>query len=320
MSSGMPFTVSPMDPRYRLASRPVADPAAVVQGDRFRITVLTDGLLRLEWAEDGCFEDRASAFAIFRDLPVPDFRVIDRPHHLEIVTERIHLVYDRGPFSASGLSIQVRGNVSSYHSIWRFGEPVDDLGGTARTLDNADGAVPLEPGVASRWGYALLDDSRTLVLDDAGWVAPRDGARTDLYFFGYGLDFPDAVRALYAVSGLPPVLPRFALGNWWSRYHPYTAAQYIELMTRFETAGIPFSVSVLDMDWHVIDVDPSFGSGWTGYSWNRELFPDPAKLLGVAARARSAGDPQRPPRRRRPGLRGRLPRDGAGTRPGPGAR
>ncbi len=269
-----------MDPRYRLASRPVADPAAVVQGDRFRITVLTDGLLRLEWAEDGCFEDRASAFAIFRDLPVPDFRVIDRPHHLEIVTERIHLVYDRGPFSASGLSIQVRGNVSSYHSIWRFGEPVDDLGGTARTLDNADGAVPLEPGVASRWGYALLDDSRTLVLDDAGWVAPRDGARTDLYFFGYGLDFPDAVRALYAVSGLPPVLPRFALGNWWSRYHPYTAAQYIELMTRFETAGIPFSVSVLDMDWHVIDVDPSFGSGWTGYSWNRELFPDPAKLLG----------------------------------------
>jgi len=55
-----------MDPRYRLASRPVADPAAVVQGDRFRITVLTDGLLRLEWAEDGCFEDRASAFAVFR--------------------------------------------------------------------------------------------------------------------------------------------------------------------------------------------------------------------------------------------------------------
>jgi alpha-glucosidase (family GH31 glycosyl hydrolase) len=268
-----------MDSRYRLASRPVADQAAVVQGDRFRITVLTDGLLRLEWADDGCFEDRASAFAMFRDLPVPDYRVIEGHHGLEIVTERIHLVYDRGPFSASGLSIQVRGNISSYHSIWRFGEAVEDLGGTARTLDNADGAVPTEPGVASRWGYALLDDSRTLVLDGSGWVAPRDGARTDLYFFGYGLDYPDAVRAFYAVSGHPPVLPRFALGNWWSRYHPYTAAEYTELMTRFETAGIPFSVSVLDMDWHGVDVDPSHGSGWTGYSWNRELFPDPKELL-----------------------------------------
>ena len=66
-----------MDSRYRIASRPVAEPAAVVQGDRFRITVLTDGLLRLEYSDDGVFEDRASAFALFRDLPVPDFRVVE---------------------------------------------------------------------------------------------------------------------------------------------------------------------------------------------------------------------------------------------------
>ena len=32
------------------------------------------------------------------------------------------------------------------------------------------------------------------------------------------------------------------------------------------------------MDWHLVDVDPQYGSGWTGYSWNRELFPDPAEL------------------------------------------
>ena len=80
--------------------------------------------------------------------------------------------------------------------------------------------------------------------------------------------------------GIRRCCPRFALGNWWSRYHPYTAQEYIELMTRFESEGIPFSVSVLDMDWHVVDVDPSYGSGWTGYSWNRALFPDPEQLLG----------------------------------------
>ena len=268
-----------MDSRRRLETRPVAADAAIVQGDRFRITVLADGLLRLEYALDGRFEDRASAFAVFRELPVPRYRLIDGPHHLEILTDRVHLVYDREQFSTSGLSIQVRGNISSYHSVWRFGEAVDDLGGTARTLDNADGAVPLEPGVVSRWGYAVLDDSRTLVLDDDGWVAPRDGSRADLYFFGYGRDYRDAVRALYAVSGPTPVLPRFALGNWWSRFHPYTAAEYTELIGRFEREGIPFSVAVIDMDWHLIDVDPQYGSGWTGYSWNRALFPDPAEFL-----------------------------------------
>lgn len=269
-----------MDSRHRLETRPAANPAAVVRGETFRITVLTDGLLRLQYARDGRFEDRASAFAVVRDLPVPQYRVIDGPHHLEILTDRVHLVYDREPFSTSGLSIQVRGNISSYLSVWRFGEPVDDLGGTARTLDNADGAVPLEPGVVSRWGYAVLDDSRTLVLDDDGWVAPRDGSRIDLYFFGYGRDYRDAVRALYAVSGRTPVLPRFALGNWWSRFHRYTAREYTDLISRFEREGVPFSVGVIDMDWHLIDVDPHHGSGWTGYTWNRTLFPDPAQFLG----------------------------------------
>jgi len=266
-------------PDYRITTRPQADPAAVVQGDLFRITVLTSGLLRLEYSPDGVFEDRASAFALFRDLPVPWFRLIETDHHLEIVTDRVHLVYDRRPFSTSGLSIQVRGNVSSYHSIWRYGDTPDDLRGTARTLDMADGAVPLEPGVVSGWGFAVLDDSRTLVLTDDGWVAPRDGARTDLYFFGFGLDHRDAIKAFYAVSGPTPVLPRFALGNWWSRYHRYTADEYVELITRFADEGIPFSVSVLDMDWHLVDVDPQYGSGWTGYSWNTELFPDPAGFL-----------------------------------------
>jgi alpha-glucosidase (family GH31 glycosyl hydrolase) len=266
-------------PDYRITTRPQADTAAVVQGDLFRITVLTSGLLRLEYSPDGVFEDRASAFALFRDLPVPWFRLIETDHHLEIVTDRVHLVYDRGPFSTSGLSIQVRGNVSSYHSIWRYGDTPDDLRGTARTLDMADGAVPLEPGVVSGWGFAVLDDSRTLVLTDDGWVAPRDGARTDLYFFGFGLDHRDAIKAFYAVSGPTPVLPRFALGNWWSRYHRYTADEYVELITRFADEGIPFSVSVLDMDWHLVDVDPQYGSGWTGYSWNTELFPDPAGFL-----------------------------------------
>ena len=262
-----------------LPARPVADPRAVIRGDRYRITVLTDGLLRLEYAPDGTVEDRASAFALTRDLPVPAFTVHDRGQALEIVTDRLHLTYDRGPFSTGGLSVQVRGNISSYHSVWRYGEPAADLGGTARTLDMADGRIPLEPGVVSRVGYAVIDDSRTLLLDADGWVAPRPPGRTDLYLFAYGHDYAAAVRAFYAVSGHPPLVPRWALGNWWSRYHRYTADGYRALIERFRAEGLPFSVSVIDMDWHLVDIDPAHGSGWTGYTWNRELFPEPDEFL-----------------------------------------
>ena len=49
-------------------------------------------------------------------------------------------------------------------------------------------------------------------------------------------------------------------------------------MDRFRNEGLPFSVGVLDMDWHLIrqDVVKKSGmSGWTGYTWDRDLFPDP---------------------------------------------
>lgn len=86
-------------------------------------------------------------------------------------------------------------------------------------------------------------------------------------------------EGFYRLSGPAPLLPRYALGNWWSRYYPYSADEYLALMERFGQEQIPFSVAVIDMDWHLVDVDPKYGSGWTGYTWNRKLFPDPGQFL-----------------------------------------
>ncbi|GAA1890707.1 TIM-barrel domain-containing protein [Lapillicoccus jejuensis] len=260
-------------------SEALADPAAVVAGDTWRVTVLTDGLLRLEHSPDGGFEDRPSTFAVRRRLPVPEFRVVDEGDRVQVSTDRVRLTYDKGPFTTHGLLVEVLGGVTSYHSTWRYGEPTHDLGGTARTLDGADGAIPLEPGVVSRQGFSVIDDSTSFVWGDDGWVASREEGRQDLYVFAYGHDHADAVRALYAVSGDQPVLPRWALGNWWSRYHRYTEASYLQLLDRFAAEGLPFSVAVVDMDWHLVDIDPAYGSGWTGYTWDRELFPDPERFL-----------------------------------------
>jgi len=270
-----------LDPHLRLRTSPIARPDAVVQGDRFRITVLTAGLLRIEWSDDGIFEDRASTFALHRDLPVPDFEVVDGEGAFELVTDRVRLVYDRGPFTPAGLSAQVRGNISNYHSVWRYGEPVRNLGGTTRTLDGVDGRTALEPGIVSRVGVAVLDDSGSFVFEDDGWVSPRNGdGRIDVYLFAYGHDFAEALQAFYAVSGGQPVLPRWALGNWWSRYHRYSADSYLALLDRFDEERLPFSVAVLDMDWHRVDSVPEeYGSGWTGYSWEPSLFPDPEGFL-----------------------------------------
>ncbi len=307
-----------MKPTYRLDSHPVADPRAVVTGDGYRITVLTDGLVRLEHSPDGRFEDRASTFAINRALPVPEFAVHDRGDHLEVVTSRFRLTYDKGPFTTSGLSLAVGGGVSTYHSVWRFGTEPADLGGTARTLDEADGAIPLEPGVASRTGYAVIDDSALVLLRRRGLgrPAPARAARTCTCSPTATTTSRRSGRCTRCPARTP-VLPRWALGNWWSRYYPYTADEYLALMTRFRAEGLPFSVE-----------RPRHGlaRGRRGPDPRQRLdrlhlepgpVPRPRVAAGLAARAGPAGDPQRPPGRRRAVLRGRLPGDGRGAGPRP---
>ena len=268
-----------MRPELIAETHPETAPENIIKGDCWRISVLTEGLLRLEYDPDGIFEDRATQSVWNRNFPKSTFRIIDADDSLEIITPKAHLIYDRKPFSANGLSIQAIGNYSAYHSIWHYGEDFKDLGGTARTLDEADGAIPLEHGIISRNGFSVMDDSRSLAIREDGWVEPRRKGCIDIYFWAYGHDYLQALRDFARLCGKSPMVPRYALGNWWSRYYKYTEKSYKELMERFENENLPFSVAVIDMDWHLVDIDPKYGSGWTGYTWNREFFPDPEGFM-----------------------------------------
>ena len=264
---------------YKVETHPLALSENMITGDKYRITFLTEGLIRLEYDEEGVFEDRPTQMVFFRDFPKTDYRVVRTEDGIEVHTKRIHLIYNEKEFTSWGLSIQVKGNLSAYHSIWHYGEEIHDLKGTARTLDMVNGATELEHGILSRFGYSLVDDSRSQVLLPDGWIEPRRKGIKDLYFFGYGHDYKEALHDFYRLCGKTPMLPRFALGNWWSRYYKYSEESYNELMDKFQEKNIPFTVAVIDMDWHVTDVDPKYGSGWTGYTWNKNFFPDPKGFM-----------------------------------------
>lgn len=278
---------------------PAMSPTTTLQGEHWRIGLITESLIRLEWSDSGEFEDRATLMAVDRAfLPsgAVDYTTGERDGMLVVETPALRLTYDRKPFSKEGLTIVVKGVPDSQFNTWHYGDdPKGNLGGTARTLDEADGAIPLGQGVISRDGWAVLDDSASNVFVTADadgnlpdgvvayggiGVAPRDHRETDIYFFGYGRRYREAVHDFQKLSGPAPLLPRYALGNWWSRYYRYSEEEYLDLMDRFKREGIPFTTSVIDMDWHLVnDVDPKYGSGWTGYTWNPKLFPDPKRFL-----------------------------------------
>lgn len=269
---------------FRIQAESKSRKENIVVGPCYRISVLTAGLIRLEYSNQGIFEDRPTQVVWNRDLGECDFQVSDTEDFLEIITDRIHLYYNKKRFCAEGLFIEVKGGVLPTGNVWHYGDSVKlpergGLPGTTRTLDGADGAIPLEEGLISKAGHAILDDSHSFVIREDGWIEARREQEEDLYFWGYGADYLTCIRDFYRLCGKAPMIPRYAFGNWWSRYHKYTEESYRELMERFSREELPFSVAVIDMDWHLVDIAEEYGSGWTGYTWNRELFPDPEGFL-----------------------------------------
>lgn len=268
--------------KYTFPNDPVPNPAAVVAGGRFRFTLINDTVLRYEWSDDGVFEDRPSTFALNRNFPAPEFTVVDTDDQLEIRTDAFHLTYNKDRFDSNGFVVSFCNKNTLWGADWRYGEVPQNLGGTARTLDEVDGRCDLEPGILSRAGYSVLDDSKSMLFEPDGFIAPRrPGDRIDGYLFSYGHDYARAMASFFAISGKQPQLPRWALGNWWSRYYAYTDDQYLALMDRFRAEAIPLSVAVLDMDWHQVKGDHIPHAGWTGYTWNTDLIKHPREFTAA---------------------------------------
>lgn len=280
-----------------IADNPKADAKAVVTSGNARFTVLTPQLIRMEWSADGQFEDRATLTFVNRETPVPEFKVRESKSKLTITTPALTLTYlKNGKFSDKNLKAVF--TLNGKEVVWTPGmENPQNLLGTTRTLDGADGSKlkePMEQGILSRAGWSLIDDSQRHVLSPDGseweeWVEARpEGDRQDLYLFAYGHDYKQALADYALVAGRAPMPPKYTLGYWWSRYWQYSDNEFVDLVNKLKSMDVPIDVLIVDMDWHETwglrksnSPKDEYGQriGWTGYTWQKELFPSPANFL-----------------------------------------
>lgn len=152
----------------QLATNPGMNPATVIQGDRWRIGIITESLIRLEWQDDGVFENHATQMVINRNWLAanpPQFTKTERGGLLIIDTPALRMTYNMQQFSKEGLSVVVKGVANSQMNTWHYGEDQrGNLRGTARTLDEVDGETELGLGVISHDGWAVIDDSTSNVI------------------------------------------------------------------------------------------------------------------------------------------------------------
>ena len=260
----------------------------VFEQNDLRISLITPRLLR---TEKGVFTDLTTQTVQRRDFGEFEYSLDDLGKTITITTESACFSINKK--NGDVLSVFLR---DTKETITDFNK--GRLPGTARTLDRANGAVRLEKGITSLSGASVMDDSKSLLINPDGSIAPRQEC-CDRYWFAYGHNYLGQLRDFFRLTGEPPLIPKYALGNWWSRYKAYTQEEYRGLMQRFIDREIPITVATIDMDWHWTDVVSRFGNdakaekpkcrqeiifntlmhGWTGYSWNTDLFPDYKELL-----------------------------------------
>ena len=192
---------------------------------------------------------------------------------------------EAGGFTPAELNITLQ--VAGRTVVWQPGmTDGQNLNGTLNALDcyeEPDVCVrgyrqSMGQGLVSRAGWATFDDAATgrwedesAIQHDWRWFETdekRPAPVQDLYFFGHGHRYKEALKDFTLVAGKPSLPPLSAFGVWWSRYWVYSSKSFTEqVLDGYAQHALPLSHVVMDMDWHTTNQ-------WGGYSWNRTLFPD----------------------------------------------
>ena len=203
----------------------------VFQGKKYRITVLTERLLRLEYSENGIFEDKLTEFVINRNFEIPEFSVEEDEKILKISTKYFSLFYKKNQ-NFRGNKINPASNLRiellSADKAWYYGHPeIRNYGGIKPSLNSQIRTIK---GLYSIDGFASFDDSNSRVMLESGLYSKRENNNIDIYLFMYRNDFQLALNDYFKLTGYPQLLPKYALGVWYSKDCKYTNEDIMKLI------------------------------------------------------------------------------------------
>ncbi len=271
--------------QFKVGKNSAPNPKSVIKGEKYRITVLTERLLRLEYNEKGIFEDRATEVVFNRNFDVPKFEVFEDATTITITTEYFKLFYVKNaPFKSRSLSTNNNLKVelleqldaSKLNRFWYYGAPEVKNYGTPGFELFEKKKLKFKKGLFSIDGYVTIDDSNSMIIDEDGTFIERTDNGIDLYLFVYLRDFSKCLIDYYKITGFTPLIPRYALGNWWNRNYKYGDKKLNQLVTLFHENKIPFSTIILNSDWHLKN-EKKYTD--TGFTFNNKIFSNPKAMI-----------------------------------------
>ena len=261
------------------------DKKAVVQGSNYRFSVISERIIRIEFSPDGIFLDKPTQLIRKRNIGLADFSVRQDATFLEISTKYFTLSYIKGQNfygtkidPMKNLKVSLLAKERDRCKDWYVGHPeARNLMGNMIGVD-VDIPTNLKKGLYSIDGFVSIDDSNSQVIEQDGSLGPSLSNHLDIYVFMYDRDFKHALFDYFKMTGAPSLIPRYALGNWWSRNTIYDDESVHNLIRHFEKKMIPFSVMLFDHDWHIRNIN-SLKNLKVGYTFNTSLFKNPKNMI-----------------------------------------
>lgn len=259
--------------------RTIANPKSIIQGKNYRFTVLTERLIRLEYNDDGIFVDDPTELVLYRDLKTPEFEKKEDSNFIIITTKYFKLTYIKGKSFLGGKAspaANLKVELLNTDRFWYYGHPeVRNYGIPSSSL--SEGGLKGK-GLYSAEGIASIDDTTSLIFKEDGTTTKNENLRVDTYLFMYNKDYEEALKDYYQITGYPALVPRYALGNWWSSNNDYDDLKLKTLVDSFERNEIPLSIVVLDKDWHKrIKIKDKHLR--TGFTFNDKYFKNPKAMI-----------------------------------------
>ena len=261
------------------------DEKNVIKGKNYRISIITDRVIRLEYSPSGEFVDKATQLISNRNLGLATFKVEQNMQILSISNRYFSLLYNKensfvGTKVEPGKNLKITLNTRDNKNIkdWYYQkvEARNMLGNMVSVDMNTD--FNLNKGLYSLDGFSSIDDSHTKIINDDGTLSNKPEGYVDIYVFMYDRDFKQAMLDYYKMTGFPELIPRYAFGNWWSRNITYDDNGVDQLIRNFERKKIPVGVMLFDHDWHYRDVGNLRGLK-TGYTFNANVIKKPENMF-----------------------------------------
>ncbi len=258
-----------------------ANEKSIIQGQKYRITILSETLIRLEYNKNGVFNDDPTALVLNRNFKKPEFEVRQSTHNLEVITKNFTLTYlKEKPFEGPKINPMVNFKIELKGSdkLWHFDHPeVRNFGAPAFAFDSSKNKLVKEKGLNSPDGFVSIDDSNGFIFTEDGFFKKNLEDCVDTYVFIYKDDFEVCLKDYFELTGKPTLIPRYALGNWWTKNDEYNEKSLIELVDDFDYYDIPIASLVLNNKWYVHEKLKDRTTN--GFVWDSSKFSDPKKVV-----------------------------------------